>query len=141
MEKKNVYYCDHCKKRTLSGGSMKTHEKHCTNNPDRQCRLCGMGSIKGLIETFKARFTLRKQEYDIWTEEYPGEYVVIWTGEPVTLQEIRDEVGNCPNCIFSIIRQVGFNRHYFKFEAFDYKKELQEELAERNHYSADEYYY
>lgn len=34
------YYCDHCKK---SGGSkyhMERHEKVCTRNPDRSCRMC-----------------------------------------------------------------------------------------------------
>src|SRR5688572_17673310 len=97
-EKKNVYYCDYCKKRSLAANHMKTHEKHCTNNPDRQCRLCGMGTIKGMIQEFKARFNLNKLEYGPFTQEYHGEYEVLWVGEPVTLQEIRDAVGNCPNC-------------------------------------------
>jgi hypothetical protein len=34
------FWCDHCNK---SGGSrfhMIRHEKHCTKNPDRACRMC-----------------------------------------------------------------------------------------------------
>jgi hypothetical protein len=38
--KKNVYYCEYCKKRSLASFSMKRHEKRCTMNPKRQCGVC-----------------------------------------------------------------------------------------------------
>lgn len=34
------YYCDFCSKSGGHGGHMKTHEKHCTSNPARSCRMC-----------------------------------------------------------------------------------------------------
>jgi len=34
------YYCDHCKKAGGSRFHMESHEKHCTKNPDRSCRMC-----------------------------------------------------------------------------------------------------
>ena len=37
---KKVYYCDFCKKKGMSASAMSVHEKHCTLNPNRQCRLC-----------------------------------------------------------------------------------------------------
>jgi len=37
---KKVYYCDFCKRHTLTINSMVKHEKHCTLNPNRICRVC-----------------------------------------------------------------------------------------------------
>lgn len=34
------YRCDHCGKRNLSAANISKHEKHCTKNPDRVCRMC-----------------------------------------------------------------------------------------------------
>ena len=38
---KKVYYCDFCGKHRLTSNSMLLHEKHCTLNPNRVCRVCG----------------------------------------------------------------------------------------------------
>ena len=42
MKKKTriVYYCDFCKKRLMRIDAMERHEKHCTANLDRKCRVC-----------------------------------------------------------------------------------------------------
>lgn len=34
------YWCDHCGKHNLSAASIAKHEKHCTKNPARVCRMC-----------------------------------------------------------------------------------------------------
>lgn len=39
--RKLVYYCDFCDRYKLTPQSMKVHEKHCTMNPDRVCRMPG----------------------------------------------------------------------------------------------------
>jgi hypothetical protein len=122
--KKNVYYCDFCKKRSLSGGHLKKHEVHCTLNPDRECKFCknyfkSTYNIKDIIEEFKTRFKIVILN-DIFDTEQ-----VQWLKEPITLEEIRKRVNNCPNCIFSIIRQCKLNYHYFDIK-FDYKKEVQD---------------
>jgi len=39
--KKSVFYCDFCRKYKLTSYAMKVHEKHCTMNPDRVCRMTG----------------------------------------------------------------------------------------------------
>ena len=55
--KKNVYYCDFCKKRSLR--SLKTHETHCTGNPDRHCQLCGRPEgIRAIGDKFLAMFEI-----------------------------------------------------------------------------------
>jgi len=129
---KKVYYCDHCKKRSLSAGHMRTHEKHCTANINRICRLCGRESISELIENFKKRFWLVEnplppnyQQNGIYESHF-----VEWTGEPVTMDEIERECDWCPNCTLSVLRQTGMSYHYFKFE-WDYKKELEDYWAEK----------
>ena len=140
--KKNVYYCDHCKKRTLSGGSMKVHEKHCTANPDRKCRLCenfyGQKlNIGEIIAEYKLRYKLvEKMIADRITGKNLEEVTrAEWTGEPVTIGEIRNKVNGCPNCMLAIIRQCKFAYHYFEemiTEKFDYKKEMDEVMVDLN---------
>lgn len=143
--KKNVYYCDHCSKRGLSGGHMKTHEAHCTNNPKRTCRLCGNNSIEQIVTEFKARFTLIDMMVSdlIFGDEVIYQTEVRWTGEPVTLKEIKESVGECPTCTFAILRQAGFNRYYFEtlLERFEYQKELQHFFVSRKPDPSDYYRY
>lgn len=40
IKTRTVYYCDFCKKKSFRKSSMEKHEKHCTMNPKRECRLC-----------------------------------------------------------------------------------------------------
>lgn len=118
--KKNVYYCDFCNKKGLR--SLKIHEKHCTANPDRECRLCENSSVKDIIEKYKGYFKIIIKE-----AEY-GENVRVEYSRNFTLDDIRNELDyNCPNCLLAIIRCVGLNRFYFerKFQ-FNYKKEMDE---------------
>lgn len=145
--KKNVYYCDFCKRKNLSGGAMSVHEKHCTANPNRECRVCGKKDISEAVSKFTIRFKLHPIEREnIFTLKHDEtdfyEYGVEWIGEPVTMNEIRDEVDDCPNCILAVLRQTGFNKYYFNFEKFDYQKELSEAMAEKNReYEDDSYAY
>ncbi len=113
--KKNVYYCGFCNKRG-------EHEQRCTANPKRKCRMCGGGNVVSEIEAFKKRFILHANPVQDFFE--PGDntdsHRVEWLGEPVTIEEISKEVDGCPNCILTILRLTGMNRHYFHFE-FNYK--------------------
>ena len=129
--KKNVYYCDHCNKRTLSASSIIKHEKHCTANPKRECRLCDRkDGIEEIITDFKKRFVISKAD----EEKEMRTHTVTWIGEPITFKEIRDAGKDCPNCILAIIRQCKFGHHYFDelVKEFDYKKEFDEAVAHRN---------
>ena len=112
VKKKIVYYCDYCSKKSLR--SLKIHEKYCTANPDRECRLCDNKSIKPIIEKYQKLFTV-----------HPMNYVVKFKKE-FTLKDIINELDYiCPNCIFAIIRCLGLNRYYMgsKFK-FNYREEL-----------------
>lgn len=143
--KKNVYYCDFCKKKGLR--SLKTHEKHCTGNPDRVCRLCDGASIKPIIEKYKKYFTIKETERVevnegfVWTTETFIDIKVVYHKE-FTLKDIVKELEyECPNCILAIIRCLGLNRYYFekKFK-FNYKEELGEWWSEKNREDEEEDY-
>jgi len=122
VKKKNVYYCDFCKKKSLR--SLKIHEKHCTANPDRECRLCDNKSIKPIIEKYRKLFYLREVKGKIFEWEYLK--VIPVFKKKFTLKDIINELDYiCPNCILAIIRCLGLNRYYMgdKFK-FNYKKAL-----------------
>ena len=36
------HWCDHCNKAGLQAHAMARHEAHCTMNPARGCRVCGL---------------------------------------------------------------------------------------------------
>ncbi len=121
-KRKIVYYCDFCKKRALR--SLAQHEKYCTGNPDRECRLCENQSIREIIEKYKGYFSVSEE---IHTEHEWNEAKPIFK-KNFTLEDIINELDyRCPNCILAIIRALGLNRWYFdkKFD-FDYKKELED---------------
>ena len=139
--KKNVYYCEHCKKRNLSASAMGLHEKHCTANLERKCRICeqrcgSSPNLKEIVAEYKSRFTIQEREQkedDVFGSDFKYEEVV-FIGEPITLKEVRDKVDNCPACILAIMRQCKFCYHYFDeygFKDFDFKKELNSEFTER----------
>ncbi len=97
---KKVYYCDFCKKHSLR--SIELHEKHCTNNPNRECRLCGRK--EPLIE-------IVQKLKDITST--------------ITLEDVKNEFDeHCPVCVLAIIRLVGLNK-FPKIIEFNYKEELQ----------------
>jgi hypothetical protein len=120
--KKNVYYCDFCKKRNLSASHMHKHEKGCTNNPNRICGICKRqpDSLKETIKKFKDRFSIKD---DVC---YPGNYTIekiVWyEDKPVTLDEIRETVDCCPACMLAILRQTHMTWQLFDFN-FDFQKE------------------
>ena len=129
--KKNVYYCDFCKKKSLR--SLKTHEKHCTGNPDRECRLCDNAQIKPIIEKYKKYFELiEKMDDRSWCDGLIS--IKIIYHKEFTLEDIINELDyRCPNCILAIIRCLELNRWYFdKKYKFDYKKELDSWWGEIN---------
>ena len=117
---KKVYYCDFCKKRALR--SLAQHERHCTGNPDRECRLCENRDIKEIIRKYREFFIIAETNT---LQEWPEKPIF---KKEFTLQNIIDELDyRCPNCILTIIRALGLNHWYFdkKFD-FHYKKELED---------------
>jgi len=116
IKTKKVYYCEYCGKHNLR--SLAIHEKHCTGNPSRECRLCGRtDSVQPLIDKYQKQHIVEElKESDNF--DLRG-YKVIQ--EP-KIEDIKDDVDCCPNCVLAIIR--GFKTEY----TIDFRYQYQEEL-------------
>jgi len=102
--KKNVYYCDFCKKKGLR--SLEKHEKYCTGNPNRECRLCkNKISIPELITTYSVSLTT-----GITIEKY-----ILLN----TFKQIRDDASQCPACTLTILRAINTFSIYAETEQKD----------------------
>lgn len=117
MIKKNVYYCDYCKKKGLSRWHLIVHEKHCTGNVHRECRVCSQGNdISKAVNELKKRFE--------WVER-PSSYQTMtgrleWEGGEITIKEIGDHADGCPACMLTIIRGLDISLyHTFDFNYQD----------------------
>lgn len=75
------YYCDHCKRSGASGAAMAKHEKHCTMNPARACRMCEMVGL---------------------TPHAPAHLVAVWHADG--WQALLSAAGECPACILAAVR-------------------------------------
>ena len=76
------YYCEFCKKSGGLKSAMVLHEKHCTMNPNRQCRMCE--KIDGIQKPMVELIALAKD-----------------------LSKLRDAASDCPMCILAALRQAG----------------------------------
>jgi len=96
IRKKNVYYCDFCKKHSLV--PLLKHERACTLNPGRTCRMC---------EETRSNYQQTAQKiYDQTIKtmnEMDGD-------RPFTIEvksvDLMDPVEACPACALTILRLV-----------------------------------
>lgn len=104
---KEVHYCDFCKKRYLSKYFMAKHEKHCTANPNRECNICGYPLSASSVERFNNAYKITE-----YGEGVTYEFHVKWL-KKFTIEDIKEEVENCPACTLAILRVCGLNRGEF----------------------------
>ena len=117
-EKKWVYYCDFCKKRSLR--SLKTHEAHCTLNPGRSCRLCK-----------------NKLDYPALVDKLPFTTEEAEVGHHCKIKgdDLMDLAGDCPTCALTVLRLFMRKRHedFWNIQSdFNYKKELDDWWKDAN---------
>ncbi len=124
--KKNVYYCDFCKKHGLSSGHMKEHEKHCTGNRNRHCAMCddyaGV-TYSELIAKYKAQMETKTCE-----DEWDTKWVEV-IRKP-KLEDIFDDCGGCPACVLTILRACGLCHPFWEM-AFSWKAQKEQWWAAR----------
>lgn len=133
---KKVYYCEYCGKHGLM--PLLKHEKHCTANPDRECRLCERReSVRSLIEKYKKQCDVEEiinhKKSKLLNLNYPTFKVI---NQP-NIEDIMDDVDGCPNCTLAIIK--GLNIQYPIEFKFDYQKELQQWWQDANDDMSDDY--
>ena len=129
------YWCGFCGKHNLSAASIASHEKHCTKNPDRVCRMCIASGEEQLpiAELSKC--------IDI---SLPDE----------GLSTLRVMSGHCPACILATLLQCGAHKPGFTLMSkgavhfcvpnmpditFDFKAECKSWWDEQNNAKADRY--
>lgn len=90
------YQCDHCKKAGCSGGHIARHERACTANPNRVCRMCALvgETHKPMTELFAPIATA----VEFFTPK-PGE------PDEIDVRGLRELTKNCPACILAALRQ------------------------------------
>jgi hypothetical protein len=136
---KPVYYCDFCKKKYIHRGFAVKHEKACTNNPDRKCKICELignaqTDLKMLIEGYKEKYPTMKKELE---KEF--------------LNDLYEKTDGCPNCMLAIIKllhykieikEPDYNGTAITLYIFDwdYKKEYTEFWIEYNSEKNETYY-
>ena len=121
--KKNVYYCDHCKKHYLSKRSCIDHELHCTKNPGRKCKMCDFVCESGGD-----------------SGESLANLIAILDDDNLSgseaIKKVR-EMTDCPICILSAIRQCKDPVVFYEF--FNYKEVCAEIFADLRRIRRDEF--
>lgn len=134
MRSKKVwrYWCDHCNKGGCNKSAMSIHEKHCTMNPNRYCRMCKSDNTNLLkaVELLPDPNDFEKEESHSWGISYK-----VYPGMEEALDKIFPEVrrilDNCPVCILSALRQKGKGKLFTM--NFDYQKEVKQYWEEVEH--------
>ncbi len=132
VRKVNRYYCDFCKKANCSKPAIESHEKHCTNNPNRVCRMCVkleavQKPIAELIALIPVQETYKETVRDSIGVGANAEYFQydIFSGYEAAVEDafpkLRAATDNCPVCIFAALRQSGCTIWPSRF---DFKKEM-----------------
>lgn len=134
MKTKRVkqYICDFCNKKGLSSGHMKKHEKHCTKNPNRDCRMCIAAS--GAMPDMKELLLLMPKPV-VHADDPMGDRTPINIKEiNKAIEKVREESEGCPACILSALRQKNI---CVPTTNFDYKKEVKEFWLDHNDYGVE----
>ncbi len=107
---RKVYYCDFCKKHSFR--RLTKHEKYCTGNPDRECRMCG--------DPVNVREAVSKIPVVEEKDDTMG-----WLNVLVNLADIK-KLTTCPACILAVliaIRAAHSGAYVLVKPRFDYKAE------------------
>lgn len=150
VKKVNRYWCDFCNKATLAAGAMRKHEAHCTMNPARNCRVCGlmgggvtvgaerMAELVAMLpdptpyfQTSGAVCQCRECSWphDEWKEGPCTSESARWESDlAAAMKRLREEASNCPACILAALRQRKIPVPMV--ESFNFKTEMRAVLDE-----------
>lgn len=104
-----VYYCDFCRKRSMSASSITRHEASCTLNPNRVCRVCKMTPFVDdghkqtpMVFLLEVLPTIELVNDQYGADIYPAEdqRAVV-----AAIPKLREVAGNCPACMLAALRQ------------------------------------
>lgn len=105
---------------------MRKHEKHCTLNPQRECRMCKLADNKQPNLSWVMEILPKTEQYKK-TNPIAGFDMVEYPGFDEAfksiLPQLKRRAGDCPACILSAIRQAKIPVDMA--EGFDYKTEVE----------------
>jgi len=142
------YWCDFCNKAGLQAGAMRKHEKHCTMNPGRDCRVCGLmgGSVKvgaekmaGLVAILPDATAYLSDDGIYWEGDVDNEHAKLSRAVAEALPKLREETDDCPACIMAALRQAKIPVPMV--EGFDFKTEMRAILDDYNERQNDDWGY
>lgn len=122
-KKVNRYWCDYCNKAGLSKSAMERHEKHCTLNPERSCRVCSLlGGSHGLPVSDLVALLPDSKPYHASTACNDNEHRELHAALEIAMPVLREAVAGCPACIMAALRQA--NIPVPMADNFDFKAEM-----------------
>jgi len=140
------FNCDFCNKRGFSASHMTKHEKHCTLNPNRECRVCSL--LENSRDADYERKTLPELiamlpdsgPYNALDglDIYDDCRTLIKALEAV-LPAFRRATGDCPACMMAALRQAKIPVPMM--EGFDFKREMQNIMDSINEAREENRYY
>ena len=119
--KRWVYWCDFCGKSGRSASHMTRHEKSCTMNSDRVCRMCkdyGDGTPQAKMGDMLKALELAKIEE---IEEDRFGVTVKIKNEKEAIERLRELSNNCPMCMMATIKQ--YTKYPGLFSSFKFNEE------------------
>jgi len=130
IKKVNRYWCDFCNRGMLSAGGMRNHEKHCTKNPDRACKVCSL--IGGYTATMNELIAILPSSAAYHADYSNNDlYRKLYVETEEAMPKLREATDNCPACIMAALRQA--NIPVPMVESFNFTTEMKtifKEVAE-----------
>lgn len=88
------FWCEHCHKGGCGKWQMERHEKHCTLNPNRECRMCGdrgrdYAQLAQELSKYSRNYSFDEDHCSI------SKKGVDW---------LRKELDGCPACMLAVLR-------------------------------------
>lgn len=148
-KKVSRYWCDFCSKAGLQAAAMRKHEKHCTMNPARACRVCNL-IINGLsteeLEAMKPLAEMVAMMPDpapyqalSFGDELEREHSALIAALVAVLPALRLAAGGCPACMLAAIRQ---SKNYVAMvDGFNFSGEMKDIFDAANSERAEQDYY
>jgi len=130
VKKVNQYKCDFCGKKGYSSGHMRSHERYCTMNPNRVCRVCALMENETIEIASLLPILPDPKEY-LHEDEYGGR--AYWNLKPAVeavMPKLRELTNNCPACIMAVLRQKGIP--VLCAESFNFKEECKSIFYDNN---------
>lgn len=135
MKTKTVkrHWCDFCNRAGLQAHAMAKHEKHCTMNPARDCRVCGLlgGSVHVGAERMAELVAILPDPTAFLSADWLNtQHTELAHDIAAAMPKLRAEVDNCPACILAALRQKKIPVPMA--EGFDFKSEMASIFADAN---------